>query len=344
MELYDIGDIRKFRSTNCNFNFNRVTGYTEVWGRTEEENPDYLPYGPMIADIEITTSCGGPKGIPCPFCYKGNTKNGKNMSLETFKQVFHKLPKTVTQIAFGADADLSSNPDVFDIMHYCRNNDYNYVVPNVTVADVNTELAEKLSAVCGAVAVSRYADKGICYDSVNKLTDQGMKQVNIHMMLSEETFDQAVETIFDIRNDKRLGKLNAIVFLSLKTKGRGKHFHKLSEEKFSRIIYLCMMFGVRYGFDSCSANKFLKAVEILPNYKELEQMAEPCESTLFSTYIDVEGKFYPCSFCENVEGWEDGLDVVNCTDFLKDIWLCEKTFKFREKLLSCGRNCPIYNV
>lgn len=41
------------------------------------------------------------------------------MSLETFKALFHKLPTTVCQIAFGI-GDINANPDLFKIMEYCR--------------------------------------------------------------------------------------------------------------------------------------------------------------------------------------------------------------------------------
>jgi hypothetical protein len=333
-----------FKSDECNFIFNKETGFTAVWGKTVDDDPVYCPSGPMIADIEITTACSGPGGTPCNFCYKSNLKNGKNMSLDKFKEVFHKLPNTITQIAFGADADLSSNPDIWKIMDYCRNNDFNFVVPNITVADVSDEVADKLSAVCGAVAVSRYADKNLCYDSVKKLTDRGMTQVNIHMLLSEETYDRAVETIEDIQRDPRLAKLNAIVFLSLKQKGRGIHFNRLSDDKFQFIVDRCFNDKIRFGFDSCTANKFLNSVKGYPNYAQLETMSEPCESTLFSTYIDVDGKYYPCSFCEKVGDWSEGIDVASCEDFVKDIWHHDKTLKFRDMLHNSGRSCPIFNV
>jgi MoaA/NifB/PqqE/SkfB family radical SAM enzyme len=340
------GDVRSFVSGDVNFTFNQVTGYTETWGKTKEENPDYLVYGPMIADIEITTKCGGPRGKLCPFCYKGNTKEGKNMSFETFKTVFHKFPKTLTQIAFGADADLTSNPDIWKIMDYCRTNGFNYVVPNVTVADVSDEVADKLTAVCGAVAVSRYADKDVCYDSVKKLTDRGMKQVNIHIMISEQTYMDAIETITDIRTDPRLAGLNAIVFLSLKNKGRGKYFTKLSPENFNKLVYFSMMNNVGFGFDSCSCMKFLNAVKDLPNYKQLEEMAEPCESSRFSAYVNVEGNYFPCSFTEGTGEWKKGMSMIDCKDF-SEIWNSELNKKFREK---CVANidkkiaCQIYNV
>ena len=79
------------KSPNYNYIFNPETGLFVRWGATYEDNPEFAPIGPEIADIEITTSCSGPAGKVCSFCYKANTPNGKNMSFDTFKQVFAKM-------------------------------------------------------------------------------------------------------------------------------------------------------------------------------------------------------------------------------------------------------------
>lgn len=327
-------------SDNYNYRFNKVNGYFERYGKTKNDDPDFCEFGPEILDIEVTTICGGPTGNnPCPFCYKGNTNKGINMSFDTFKNIFDKMTKdgVLTQIAFGADATLTSNPDLWNMMDYSRANG---VIPNVTCANIDDTVADKLASVCGAVAISRYSNKNWCYDSVKKLTDRGMKQINIHSMICQETFKQTLETIEDIKTDKRLKKLNAIVFLSLKQKGRGVKFTPLTQEEFNRLVVLCLKNDIRFGFDSCSSNKFLNAIINIygkdsNEYKRLEQMTEPCESSCFSSYISTEGHFYPCSFTEDVY---NGIDVVKCDDFVKDVWLNKELDVFRNKLL-CNKDC-----
>ena len=174
-----------------------------------------------------------------------------------------------------------------------------------------------------------------------------MKQVNIHFMLSEETFPQLLQTFTDIKEDPRLAKLNAIVLLSLKKKGRGKTgFTSLTQEQFKTVVVTALALNVPFGFDSCSARKFEKALESIDiaNKAELLQLTVPCESTLESSYIDVNGDFYPCSFTEGSEGWEKGISVVEAEDFVRDVWYHERTQAFREKLWGCNRHCPIYEV
>lgn len=341
---------KNVKSLDYNYHFNKKTGVFIRWGKDKNDDPIYSP-SPEILDLEITDICEGINGKVCQFCYKSNLPtNKKNMSFETFKIIFDKITKNklLTQIAFGVDSHCTSNPDVWKMMEYSRENG---VIPNVTVAQIDENTADKLSSLCGAVAVSVYEDKNIAYDSIEKLTKRGMKQINIHRLLSNETIEQTYEIINDIKNDHRLKNLNAIVFLSLKQKGRGIHFNKINDEQFSKLIKMVLDKGISFGFDSCTAAKFSRVSKYLDEnyYNNVKNYIEPCESSLFSSYINVDGEFFPCSFVENTKGWEKGLDVVNCNDFIKDIWNNEKTIRFRNCLINCVdcngcRYCPIYDI
>lgn len=331
-----------------NFTFDKTNGDFHRFGKTYEDDPEYGPIGGEILDVEITTICKGPDGkTPCPFCYKSNTANGKNMSFDTFKTIIDKMGKQLTQVAFGADAFGTSNPDLWKMADYCRSIG---VIPNLTIANVSDEVADKLVKVLGACAVSRYADKNICYDSIKRLTDRGMSQCNMHFCICEESYDDCLETLKDIKQDPRLSKLNAIVLLALKKKGRGVKFTPLSKDKYDNLVKYCMDNDIRFGMDSCSAVRFLDSVKDHKDYEKLKIVVEPCESTNFSQYIDVNGKFYPCSFCEEIKGWEDGIDVVNCNDYLKDVWYNDRVVEFRNRLnnncYNChkARECPIYQI
>jgi len=130
----------------------------------------------------------------------------------------------------------------------------------------------------------------------------------------------------------------------LKTKGRGEHFTPLSQEEFNKLTQTAMDNNIPIGFDSCSQPKFINSIIGREDFKELETLSEPCESGLFSAYINSKGEFSPCSFTENTKGWEKGIKTDTCVDFLKDVWYNERTVKFRDKLLKNKRNCPIYNV
>jgi radical SAM protein with 4Fe4S-binding SPASM domain len=354
--------IKIVKSSKYNYVFNSEDGFFARWGETKEQDPSMSPFGPEIADIEISTICNGigqsmETRKPCPWCYKSNTGCGINMSFETFKTIFHKLPKNLTQIAFGI-GDVNGNPDLWKIMEYCRHNDYNQVVPNITVngMGVDDEIAERLAKTCGAVSVSRYHIEDVCYNAIEKLSRAGLKQVNIHQLLAAETYESCFKLIDDIQTDPRLKGLNAVVFLMLKPKGDRNKYHAIeSIDKFAALIKAAQDKGVRVGMDSCTAplmlqfaNKFGQP-EIIPSI-------EPCESTLFSIYINAEAKVFPCSFTEGTAGWKDGISLIEANDFLKDVWFSDKLTEWRRALISSSsgcigcalakhcRSCPVFDI
>lgn len=343
-----------WRSSGYNFNFNKRTGFFMRWGNTFEDDPPFSPFGPEILDLEISSGeCQG----NCKFCYKcnGSGVETENMSLENFKIILSKMPPTLTQIAFGI-TNIGSNPDFFPMMLHARNNG---IIPNYTChgLDVNEKIAASTAKLCGAVAVS-IVNQEKSYNAIKMFTDAGMDQVNIHFMLSEETMDKALGVIDDIALDPRLSKLNAIVFLQYKPKGKHPNqFHVIaSSDRYKKLIEYCESKNVGFGFDSCSAPLYFKAIEGRKNVKQLTALGEPCESFgMFSSYINVRGVYFPCSFCEGENGWEDGIDVLSCDNFIQDIWHSDKIMHWRKIMMhSCDkcdcnfksmcRTCPIFDV
>ena len=346
MKIFENEKFRFVRSEHYNYNFNKHNGFFMRWGKDEEIDPELSPYGPEIADIEITTVCSGipnKSGIGrtlCNFCYKENTPNGKVMSFDTFTKIIEKINinKVLTQVAFGLGSTGEENPDLWAMCEWLREKN---IIPNGTVADVSDETATKIAKYFGACAISRYSNKDVCYNSVKKLTDLGMSQVNIHNLICEETYEQTLETFNDIKNDPRLSKLNAIVLLSLKKKGRGeKGFTPLSQEKFTYLVNKALELKINFGFDSCSAHKFMSSIKGHKEEEKYLQMAEPCESKLFSVYINVDGNFFPCSFAENLYG---GIPVLETDNFINEVWNNNKD-KWRETLLRQNRKCPLYEI
>ena len=337
--------VKRYRSKYYNYDFYLSNGLFYRWGKTIEDDPLFSPVGPEIADIEIVQ--GKCKGM-CDFCYKSNGEvENHYMPLEKFKTLLSKLPDNLMQIAFGI-TDIDGNPDFFKIMEYTRSKG---IIPNYTThgLDITEDIAKKTSELCGAVAVS-IVNKNKTYDSIKMFTDAGMDQVNIHFTLSKETYYKAFEILKDITEDNRLSKLNAIVFLSLKQKGRGHNHSRLSFDKYRKLVDYAMKNNINIGFDSCSAPLFLAAMKDHDNFKEYEKLSESCEAYLFSIYINTFGECTPCSFLED-EGY-DSFNVLECDDFMKDIWNHHSVSKWRDTLLKTAskcsiadcRMCPHYNL
>lgn len=351
-QMLETDALKCFRSEEANFNFNKETGYTEMWGKTHDDDVEVWPF-PNILDIEITTICNGPDNKLCSFCYKGNTPNGYNMPFEHFKNIIDKMP-WLQQTALGADAQGITNPDMFKMMHYARSKG---IIPNLTIADVSEEVADKLANVAGAVAVSvyRHAGMNVAFDSIERLISAGKKAgrdnfaINIHYMISSRTIEGAYQVIDAYMNDSRLKGMNAIVFLGLKSKGRGKKFDTVTREQYKALVDYCLKHNVRFGFDSCSGPAFIDAVQGHEKYDHFYASTEPCESTALSSYINEYGEFYPCSFTEGEAGWETGINVLTAPDFVADVWNHPRTVEFRNQLIGnkdengC-RNCPVHIV
>jgi len=347
-------DFKHFQTPEVNYLFNPKTGFMATWGKTQQEDPDWSPYGPFIADIEITTKCTGIKGHLCKYCYKANTPAGENMSFETFQNVLNNINqnKQLTQIAFGLGSTATENPDLWKMCEYARSQE---VIPNGTVADVTQETANKIAKYFGACAVSMHLlenpqGREACYDTVERLVRAGCKQVNIHYVLCEETYEGVWKTFEDMAKEPRLRGLRALVFLSMKAQGRAKtsNLTPLSRERFGDIVKKALKWNMNIGFDSCTAPKFEAVIDdmqqksemTLKTAKKIVQLSERCESGCFSIYINTDGKIYPCSFLEK----GDGIDVVKYReDFCKEVWNGE-LLPWREKLLKNNRCCPEYDI
>jgi MoaA/NifB/PqqE/SkfB family radical SAM enzyme len=330
---------RVCKSTDYNWIFNTRNGHFIRWGKTLEDDPKLAP-SPEILDIEISTICH--QG--CEFCYKSNTSRGKNMSFEKFKRILDKFDENLTQVAFGI-GDIRNekrelvHPELYKIIEYTKERG---VIPNITINSYRmTEYDySKLAELCGAIAVSNY-DINDCFECVKKLNDAGCKQVNIHQLLAEETLKDCYDLIDFVNSDSRTVNLNAVVFLCLKQTGRGEKLHPVKALKtYKELVTKILDRKVRFGFDSCEANNFLNAVKDHPDEAVFKMVAEPCESSLFSMYINVDGFAFPCSFSEKSRF---GVQVDTYESFDK-VWNHYMTEDFRKELIENNRNCPIYNL
>jgi len=356
---YTVKENDKFKIISCkgyNHIFDKHTGLSIRYGETKEEDPPFSPVGPEILDWEISTICDK-SGGNCAFCYKSNTKKGKNLDFDTFKEAFSKLPASICQVAYGIGS-IKECDSLFPILKHTREKG---VIPNLTCnGDITDKEANDFSKVLGAIAVSHYSDDS-CFNAVKKLTDASqqpeatLKQVNIHALWSASTVDKCFNLLDKIKTDERLFNLNALVLLSLKPKGRGRFLASASYEDFKRLVLTAQEKGVSLGMDSCSAPQMLR-VACETGQEELISSIEPCESFgLFSAYLNVDCDYFPCSFAEGENGWETGISLLECDNFLKDIWYSKKVNEWRNKSLhmtdDCDcpvkqfcRFCPIFDI
>ena len=132
-----------------------------------------------------------------------------------------------------------------------------------------------------------------------------------------------------------------------------RSYHPVSQEQFSTIVKKAGEIGISLGFDSCSSLKAYRALD-----PEVRRYIIPCEASTESSYIDVHGNYYPCSFMEGFKDdrldWSEGINVLECKntdEFIEKVWNNPKTLLFKDILMStCKDNCenckhcPAYEV
>lgn len=370
----DTENYKALKSKDYNFFFNKKNGYFVRWGKgdysvevnkiTKQEaelfilwsniwkgkfnikefvtdlktDANYSNMIPDILDFEVSTKCS----YGCAFCYKSNNQNGDYISTENFTKIIDKLPVSICQTALGiGNVD---QPNLFELMDVLINRD---IVPNITIngARLTTDILDNLAKRCGAIAISHY-NSDLTFNAVHELaTVRSMKQINIHAFLSDETYSKCLSLVDSIQTDDRLKNLNAVVFLSMKKKGNAKknNYHSLSKEKFDYLSNLLLEKNIVFGWDSCSCQNFIRSVENRPDREKLIQCSDPCEASIASSYISMDGMYYPCSFCEGVEyapgDWRNGISVLDCQDFLTDVWFNQKTRTFANDNIKCRNEC-----
>jgi hypothetical protein len=137
------------------------------------------------------------------------------------------------------------------------------------------------------------------------------------------------------------------VFLAYKnTKqdvGRSHYSSVKDLQKLKTLYEYCDQHLIRYGMDSCSGPNYLKTIKGCKEEKQLASAVEACCATRFSSYINVNMEYFPCSFLEHTKEWKKGLSLISCNDFLHDIWNNPRVEEYRKYVLECGeKRCPCH--
>lgn len=329
--------------------FNTFTGFNMRWGKTLDDDPSYCALGPEILDLEISVNgcVPVPGSTNCRYCYKNNTTApATNMDFDTFKKIFDSFPKNLSQIAFGITG-LTTNDYMEMMFRYCREND---VIPNVTTvgADLTPGLQNVLCKYCGAIAVSCYTGaKEHCYKTIKTLKDWAKENfnrnmhINMHIVVSKDNTPHVREVLNDIKDGKVPG-LKSVVFLRIKPKGRAAHMDcTVTKDMYKELVTFCLDNKISFGFDSCSATPVMHVLKDIGK-ADLCDSAEPCESGKLSSYINVKGEYWNCSFAEGTN-FIKPINVLDY-DFVSDWWNSDELKRIRKNENPACESCPIYNL
>jgi hypothetical protein len=332
--------IKTVHSSNYNMIFNKENGTKIRWGKEKEDNPVYSPYGPETLSIEI---CRGGDCIGCPQCYKRNGRRGdptKNISLEEFKEILKIMPKSLLEINLGIMM-VGTNPDLFNMIDYSESIGYpTSFTYNGIITDDQIEIAANKTT---AISCSIYPHlKQKAYDSLEKLgknkrgyrKENKLRQILMHVLISDESQAFAREVINDMVTDPRLTNVDGLLLLQQKPKG--DYIAKaISDIDYQNLLQLAISNKIKVGTDTCSSGVSCRLWRKNDIYPLISRF---CDGLLFSAYIDMHRHMFPCSFSEDLVDFLDLSECKTTEDFLA-VWNNETAHNWRNMLLNNCSNC-----
>ena len=313
--------------------FNTTTGFELLSGVNEKPDPFVLKL-PSLLDIGIMGHCAN----HCEICYQGDDEED-HMELKDFINILDQVKHHTNQIALGGRGDPNKHPEFSEFLMETRRRG---IVPNYTTSGngLTYDEIQLTRTYCGAVAVSNY-NKDYTYSAINRFMSVGMK-TNIHYVYSRETFEDALRLLKgeDIwKGAIDIDKLNAVIFLLFKKKGRASNMNHLAPTAY-QINLLCQAIHskeanlkFKVGMDSCLVNHYYYFIASLTEEEKLS--LDTCEAARMSAYISPSLKMMPCSFCDPTEG----ISMKDKT--IKDIWdNAEPFIKVRDILRKYRACCP----
>ncbi|MBP5784159.1 MAG: hypothetical protein J6W16_01065, partial [Methanobrevibacter sp.] len=142
--------------------------------------------------------------------------------------------------------------------------------------------------------------------------------------------------------DKKVDGLKSVVLLRIKPKGRAEKMDcVVPMDIYRELVTYCIDNKISFGFDSCSATPVMEVLKEIGK-PELCSSAEPCESSKLSSYINVNGEYWSCSFAENT----DFIKPINVLDHKSTInwWNSDEVKRVRFCENPACKSCPIYRL
>jgi len=312
--------------------FNPKTGERLRHTRKGFDDPEWCPDGPELADISITDFCD----FGCDYCYRDSKpENVRHMSVYDFREVLEQLSPHVLEVAIGGGSP-QHHPQFIDILATAHSLG---VVPNYTSngKDMTPEIIAASKKYCGAVAISMH-NYTTCVEAVENLLRNDVK-TSIHVVLSLNSIAKWTnELLYAATGSGMLGgmyPLHSCVFLMHKPMGRGTmEQHPTYNQKKNFFAALREYVGpVPIAVDSCSVPSL---VHFFPEEDIAPETIGPCDSGMFSVFVDENLVVSPCSFNDEV--------VYDLHDLsFEYIW--KEMFKdYREEVLEVCPECDVRNL
>jgi len=336
MQVFENKEKKYIVSNNYNCILDKKTNSFLRCGKNIEDVP--LSGALEYVDIELSTIYNNTDDYE--FMFKKEATNKKYMKFNTFRKIINILPKSLNHINFITDPECKTNPDIWKILYYCK---LKSITSSITVDNIDRYKSEKISSLCKSVSVNLHLNKNICYDTIKRLNEFGIKP-NLNILVSKDTHHIIIRTLYDYKHDERLKNINSIFFIGLKNNENWRFLKKLDKKEFKSIINDMLDKGIPFGLDNYLSFYFISSIKNKLMYY-YDMSFNPCEALTFHAYIDVNGYIFPCKYYTPNTQQFLGFNLFDKRGFDK-IWSHEKFVKIKENFINCNENgirfCPLF--
>lgn len=266
------------------------------WRKKYGNRREAFSPSPETIDIAITNWCN----FGCPFCYQDSTTSNKHAPKDLVPRVIKSFSNVPYQIAIGG-GEPTAHPDLPEILHSARALG---TVPNYTTAGhiFRDDVIEATNAVCGGVAMTYHAQKGVDWfiEHYMKLKAALHVQINVHVIVDKDApakIDQLVAA------QDKIGKLNFVLLAYYPDVGRGNMQGLIAKNAYNVLLPAALKralaSGTKIAFSEGLLPYFISRPEIGIDTKVRigSATSEVARSEgLFSCYVDCNGRMSSSSF------------------------------------------------
>lgn len=249
-----------------------------------------VPFSPSpeTVDISITDWCD----FGCTYCYQDSTAKQRHAPNDLVDKVIKSFTHSPYQIAIGG-GEPTAHPDFPNILMRARELG---TVPNYTTAGhiVRPEVIEATNSVCGGVAMTFHAWKGVEWfaEHYKKLRSLLKIQLNVHLIADKDVATN-LEALTALQKD--VGKLNVVLLAYYPDVGRGSMAGIMPKTVYDGSFPLAITKAIASKMTLAFSEGLLPYFLSRPELGVETRFASRAEG-LFSAYVDPRGRLSHSSF------------------------------------------------
>lgn len=268
----------------------------DKWRKKYDRRREAFSPSPETVDIAITNWCN----FGCDFCYQDSVATNKHAPKDLVPRVLKSFTHVPYQIAIGG-GEPTAHPDFPEILHSAKALG---TVPNYTTAGhiFREDVIEATNAVCGGVAMTYHAQKGLDWfvEHYAKLRSALRVQLNVHVIADRDA-PAKIDQLVSVQD--KIGRLNIVLLAYYPDVGRGNMQGLITKNAYNALLPAALRraiaAGAKIAFSEGLLPYFISRPEIgVDTMVRIGSMTSEVTRAegLFSCYVDSNGRMSQSSF------------------------------------------------